>query len=202
MPITTQPEWQTLALYAGGAALFLMLLFNLPYIGRFVRFLFSFAMLAVALYLLAAQAPFDPTLGRIWSRLGLDEQRVVGTDVRIPMAPDGHFWARVTINGIERRLLVDSGATITALSAETAAQAGVDASDGLMPIMLRTANGTVQAQTGTIDRLRLGDIEATDLKVVISPALGNVDVLGMNFLSQLASWRVEGRTLVLVPNAT
>ncbi|MES2495830.1 MAG: retropepsin-like aspartic protease [Pseudomonadota bacterium] len=201
MPITTQPEWQTLALYAGGAALFLMLLFNLPYIGRFVRFLFSFAMLAVALYLLAAQAPFDPTLGRIWSRLGLDEQRVVGTDVRIPMAPDGHFWARVTINGIERRLLVDSGATITALSAETAAQTGVDAREGLMPIMLRTANGTVQAQTGTIDRLRLGDIEATDLKVVISPALGNVDVLGMNFLSQLASWRVEGRTLVLVPNA-
>jgi len=202
MPITTQPEWQMLALYAGGAALFLMLLFNLPYIGRFVRFLFSFAMLAVALYLLAAQAPFDPTLGRIWSRLGLDEQRVVGTDVRIPMAPDGHFWARVTINGIERRLLVDSGATITALSAETAVQTGVDAREGLMPIMLRTANGTVQAQTGTIESLRLGDIEARALKVVISPALGKVDVLGMNFLSQLASWRVEGRTLVLVPNAS
>src|SRR3546814_2940963 len=45
----------------------------------------------------------------------------------------------------------------------------------------------------------LGGITARDLKVVISPALGDIDVLGMNFLSQLASWRVEGRTLILVP---
>lgn len=200
MTITTQPEWQTLALYAGGAALLLMLLFNLPYVGRLIRFLFSFAMLAMALYLLAAQAPFDPTLSGIWGRLGLDEQRVIGSEVRIAMASDGHFWARVAINGQERRLLVDSGATITALSAETAAQVGVEAGAGLMPIILRTANGTVQAQTGTIESLRLGAIEARALKVVISPALGKVDVLGMNFLSQLASWRVERRTLVLVPN--
>jgi aspartyl protease family protein len=27
-----------------------------------------------------------------------------------------------------------------------------------------------------------------------------MDVLGMNFLSQLQSWRVEGRTLVLAPH--
>jgi aspartyl protease family protein len=36
--------------------------------------------------------------------------------------------------------------------------------------------------------------------VVTSPGLGNLDVLGMNFLSKLDSWRVEGRTLVLVPH--
>jgi aspartyl protease family protein len=35
--------------------------------------------------------------------------------------------------------------------------------------------------------------------VVVSPSIGNLDVIGMNFLSQLASWRVEGRTLVLEP---
>ncbi|WP_460988275.1 hypothetical protein [Sphingobium sp. TomTYG75] len=45
----------------------------------------------------------------------------------------------------------------------------------------------------------LGGIEAHGLKVAISPAIGNIDVLGMNFLSQLASWRVEGRTMILVP---
>src|SRR3546814_12173135 len=45
----------------------------------------------------------------------------------------------------------------------------------------------------------LGGITARDLKVALSPALGDIDVLGMNFLSQLASWRVEGRTLILVP---
>src|SRR3546814_543678 len=36
-------------------------------------------------------------------------------------------------------------------------------------------------------------------QLAFRPALGDIDVLGMNFLSQLASWRVEGRTLILVP---
>jgi aspartyl protease family protein len=56
------------------------------------------------------------------------------------------------------------------------------------------------AQTGTIEELRVGNVTARNLKVVSSPALGDLNVLGMNFLSRLASWRVEGRTLIMVPN--
>jgi aspartyl protease family protein len=36
--------------------------------------------------------------------------------------------------------------------------------------------------------------------VVVSPAFGDTDVLGMNFLSRLKSWRVEDGVLVLVPH--
>jgi aspartyl protease family protein len=57
----------------------------------------------------------------------------------------------------------------------------------------------VRADAGTLDRLTVGLIEARALKVVIAPGLGNTDVLGMNFLSALKSWRVEDRTLILVP---
>jgi aspartyl protease family protein len=64
---------------------------------------------------------------------------------------------------------------------------------------MRTANGTVRAAAGTVERLEIGGIEARRLKVVISSGLGDTDVLGMNFLSELSSWRVEGRTLILVP---
>src|SRR3546814_16204698 len=74
----------------------------------------------------------------------------------------------------------------------------VDRSASLLPVIMRTANGTVRAETGVVDRLGLGSIEASNLKVVISPALGTIDVLGMNFLSQLASWRVAGRNLILI----
>jgi aspartyl protease family protein len=56
-----------------------------------------------------------------------------------------------------------------------------------------------KAETGTLDEMRLGPITARDLKIVVAPGLGDVDVIGMNFLSKLQSWRVEGRTLVLVP---
>ncbi len=199
MSITTNPEWQQLALYAGGAALLLIILFNIPYVGRILRALFSFAVLALGLFILLQQAPFDPNLARLTARLGLDSQKVVGKEVQIRMARDGHFWAQVSINGIERRMLVDSGATMTALSQGTADMASVERGAGLLPVVMQTANGAVPVETGSVDELRLGAIEARDLKVVVSPALGNMDVLGMNFLSQLASWRVEGRTLVLVP---
>jgi len=66
--------------------------------------------------------------------------------------------------------------------------------------MLRTANGVATAETGSIDELRVGNIVARNLKVVTAPGLGNLDVLGMNFLSKLESWRVEGQVLILVPH--
>lgn len=188
-----------LAIYAVGAALILLILFKIPYVGRIFRALFSFALLAFGIFLLLQHAPFDPNLSRITASLGLDRQEVVGGEVRIPMSRDGHFWAEATINGTPRRMLVDSGATMTAFSKATAEAAGIQADATLLPLLMQTANGTIRADAGTVDRLAIGSIEATGLKVVISPAMGTTDVLGMNFLSALQSWRVEGQTLILVP---
>jgi aspartyl protease family protein len=49
-----------------------------------------------------------------------------------------------------------------------------------------------------VARAEVGDVATRELGVVVSPAFGDSDVLGMNFLSRLGSWRVEGRTLILV----
>ena len=193
------PNWQHLALYAAGIAVIILVLQRLPYVGGLIRLLFSFAILAFALFLLLQQAPFQPTLARLTEQLGLDNQTVAGKDLRVQMSPDGHFWVDADINGVKRRLLIDSGATVTALSTDTARAAGVDTGMGLTPVILRTANGAAAAQTGTIDELRVGNIVARNLKVVSAPGL-DLDVIGMNFLSQLESWRVEGRTLILVPH--
>ncbi len=199
MPTTITPEWQQIAIYAVAAAVLLVLLQRIPFVGRIVRGALSLALLAACIFLLIQQAPYEPNLARIAGSLGLDRQEVVGDEVRIRMASDGHFWANVTMNGVKRRMLIDSGATVTAISAETAASASVDKDAALVPVVLRTANGLVKASTGTVKELSVGNIEAKNLKVVISPALGNLDVLGMNFLSKLDSWRVERRTLILVP---
>ena len=199
MPTTISPEWQQIALYAVGAALLLLILMRIPFVGRLLRFAFSLGLLAFFIFLLIEQAPFEPRLARVADQLGLDGQEVAGDEVRIRMASDGHFWANVTVNGVKRRMLIDSGATITAISEATASAASIDTDTGLVPVMLQTANGMVQARKGTVEELRVGPVEAKGLKVVVSPALGNLDVLGMNFLTQLESWRVEGRTLVLTP---
>lgn len=200
MSLAADPDWPRIALYALGGALLLMLLFRLPVVGRLFRFAVSLGLLALALFLLVRQAPYQPQLGRVAERLGLDPQEVTGREVRIRMAGDGHFWADVTINGVRRRMLIDSGATVTALSERTAKEAGVEAEAGPVPVVLKTANGMAPARAASVHELRLGNIVARDLKVVVSPAFGDMEVIGMNFLSKLVSWRVEGRTLILVPH--
>lgn len=197
---TTAPEWQHLAIYAIGAALIIMLLQRIPYVGRLVRFAFSFGVLAFLIFILLSQAPYQPELSRITGKLGLDDQKVSGKELHVAMSPDGHFWVIASINGVKCRMLIDSGATVTALSQSTARAAKVDLGTSFAPVVLQTANGAAAAQTGKVDEIRIGNIVARDLRIVSSPGLGNLDVIGMNFLSKLQSWRVEGRTLVLVPH--
>jgi aspartyl protease family protein len=173
---------------------------RIPVIGRFVGAAMWVVLLGALVLTIGQRERFDPYLGRVAELLDLSGQEVVGEETRIRMSPDGHFWATAKFGGVTRRMLIDSGATVTALSLDTANAAGLDVRDAIFPMLLRTANGTIRAQTAGVDELRLGNVVARDVPVVVSSAFGNTDVLGMNFLSRLKSWRVEGRTLILVPH--
>lgn len=169
--------------------------------GLFVRTLLGWAAIVlVVVFTIGHRYELAAAWSALNNRLGLEDQRVEGDTVRIRMSPDGHFWARVTLNGIERRMLIDSGATVTAISEQTARQAAVALSDGL-PAIIETANGSVAARRGRIEKVALGPLAMRDLGVVVSQNFGDLDVLGMNFLSRLHSWRVEGNVLVLEPKA-
>jgi len=133
-------------------------------------------------------------------QLGMPEQQVSGSETRVPLARDGHFWIRATVNGVPHRFLVDTGATLTAISPDVAETAGLEPQPLRQPVLLRTANGSVPAQVVTIGELKLGTVVARDLDAVVAPGMEGTSVLGMNFLSWLASWRVEGRTMILVPH--
>jgi len=176
---------------------------RVPLIGTLLR-LACWAVIAVLLVGAVQQRSlFDPYFARLTRFLNLnkaEEQQVSGRELRVPMGRDGHFWVRARINGVERRLLIDSGATITALSVETAQAAGLEPEESPFPVILKTANGTVAAQTSSIASLHIGNIVARRLPVVVSPAFGDTEVIGMNFLSKLKSWRVEGTTLIMVPH--
>jgi len=186
---------------AGGALVLLLVLASRV---RAVRALFSVALWGLMGFLLYSVmqtgAVFDPVLERLSGLAGRPAQSVVGEELRVPMAADGHFWVEVTINGTKRRMLVDSGATVTAVPVNTAKAAGLNITSNPVPVLIRTANGTIAAQNTRAQELRLGNIVARDLGIIVSPAFGDTHVLGMNFLSRLKSWRVEGRTLILVPH--
>lgn len=137
-------------------------------------------------------------LGRhvLASARGEDRAEAQGSRLRIHKAEDGHFWVDAKVNGETVRFLVDSGATVTSLSDADAARAHVEDTDRF-PVFVNTANGTVRARRGEIARLELGPIVRRDLRVHIARAFGETNVLGMNFLSSLSAWGVEGEWLVL-----
>src|SRR5436190_502260 len=87
------------------------------------------AIIGVVLLVVGQPERFAPYLARLVSTLKPNSQEVVGKEVRIRMSPDGHFWAHARIAGVERRMLIDSGATVTALSTDTAAEAGLEVHD-------------------------------------------------------------------------
>ena len=119
-----------------------------------------------------------------------------GRETRIPMAIDGHFWVDAKVNGKDVKFLVDSGATMTTLDRETAVAAAVPVS-ARADQYVRTGNGIIRVPSGRIAHFEVGTIKRTDVGVQVADN-DDLNVLGMNFLSSLSRWGVEGRWLVLV----
>ena len=139
----------------------------------------------------------------VWQRaaaeLSGDTGQLDGTTLRLKREDDGHYWVRASINGTPVRFMIDSGATTTTISQASAEAAGIEPSAGF-PVLVETANGTVELQRAEIETLNVGGILQRNAKILIgSEGLGDTNLLGMSFLSSLKSWRVEGGTLILEP---
>ncbi len=172
----------------------------LPLLGGFVRGVGNLGLLAAMLLTIAQVTRLTTGADFAFPQLGIERQSVAGGETRVPMQSDGHFWIKASINGVKRDFLVDTGATLTAISPQTAQEAGLKANPLNRSVLMRTANGTVEARLAVIDELRMGSVVAREIDAVVAPGLGDANVIGMNLLSRLASWRVEGRTLILVPH--
>ncbi|WP_017671185.1 TIGR02281 family clan AA aspartic protease [Blastomonas sp. AAP53] len=147
---------------------------------------------------------FRPEIRVIWQRvteeLGFGGQPAIsGSPMTLRKSDDGHFWVAADVNGRPMRFLVDSGATVTAISAQAARAAGIEPGGLGLKTVIETANGIVEADRATISELQVGSLRIRDHDIVISDALGDTNLLGMNFLSELESWRVEGNQMILVP---
>lgn len=148
-------------------------------------------------------AAFREDFGAIWQRLKLaaypQNGIVAGGTLRIPMDSDGHFRVRATLNGMPATFLIDSGATTTAVSSATVERAGIAVDPAGFGVAIETANGTIIARRINIGRLQVGPITREHFAAITAPEFGETNVLGMNFLSSLNRWGVEGSILLLVP---
>jgi len=141
---------------------------------------------------------FRDDLGYVAQRLRAEatgQPVIEGEELRIPMAIDGHFWIEGSLNGLPVKFLVDSGATMTTIGRDTAAEAGILVSDRRNQVV-RTGNGMLRVSTARADSLAIGPIERRQVGLHVADH-EDLNVLGMNYLSSLERWGVEGRWLIL-----
>lgn len=166
---------------------------------RRLGYLGLIAALLLQVGVLALQAERSDAALELNSRPALS---VSGRETIVPLASDGHFWIEAEVNGQPIAFLVDTGATFTGLGRGDAAALGIRPDPGRAPLELQTANGVITARLGRIDSLRFGNIEVRGLEVAVPQETDDkIRVIGMNLLSRLGSWRVEGDRLILVPRS-
>lgn len=120
---------------------------------------------------------------------------------KVLLQPDarGHFLAAFRINGRPADGMIDTGATLVALTASTARRAGIALSPADFRAEVDTANGRTRAAMVRLDRLEIGKIalEGVEAMVLDDKALGT-NLIGMSFLKRLGKYQVENGALLLV----
>lgn len=121
-----------------------------------------------------------------------DRILVINSDLR------GHYMLHPEIEGRRVPMMVDTGATMVALTEKDADAAGIQARPGGSKRAISTANGTVFVTPVRIREMRVGDIIVRDVEAVIVPGgrLGT-SLLGMSFLRQLRGFDISGGRLTL-----
>ena len=109
----------------------------------------------------------------------------------------GHFLTTAVVNGTSLRFIVDTGATSVVLSSADAKRAGIDYANSPRSVS-QTANGVIPVYAVKIDRLKVGDIEITNVDaVVVDGERLPIGLLGMSFLNRM-EMRREGQSMTLI----
>jgi aspartyl protease family protein len=118
--------------------------------------------------------------------------------VRIRKRPDGHFVVRTETNGIGLSMLVDTGASTVVLKPADAARLGIDIDRLRYTVPVHTANGTTEAASVRLRRVRIGNIVLQDVEALVArPGALKDNLLGMSFLSRLRSYEFTSEYLTL-----
>jgi aspartyl protease family protein len=121
-----------------------------------------------------------------------------GTLVELKAGRNGHFNTEAEINGRDVPVMVDTGATMVALSYEDAQRAGIFLNRSDYTQAVSTANGVARIAPVTLDRVSIGDITVRNVPAAVAePGRLKTSLLGMSFLSRLSRFDMRSGVLML-----
>lgn len=106
---------------------------------------------------------------------------------------DGHFHVAGRLNGHPITFMVDTGASKTAISYQTAKLLGLDRK--CTPRKFRTAGGVVSGCMVRAEELRFGSFVLRHIDVTFNPS-NEMSLLGMNVLSQFRIQQLDNTMLI------
>lgn len=120
-----------------------------------------------------------------------------GGEVRLEREGDSHFYANVDINGRTVRMMVDSGASIIALTRADAEAVGINVDS--LPEMgsANTAGGVVPLRPVELDKVGIEGVDVVGVQAAVIDADMPASLLGQSYLSRLQSVKVEGDVMTL-----
>ena len=122
----------------------------------------------------------------------------LGSIVEIEAENNGHFNAEAEINGRPIEVMIDTGATMVALSYEDAERAGILLNDADFTRAVSTANGMARVAPVTLDRVSIGNITVRDVPAAVAErGRMRTSLLGMSFLSRLSRFDMRSGRLVM-----
>jgi len=110
---------------------------------------------------------------------------------------DGHFWATAYVNGTPVKFLVDTGASLVALSERDARRIGINTDKMEQNAKVRTAGGEVMAATAMIQKIEIDGVTVKNVQAVVIDKGLEHSLLGMSFLNRLDGWDVTANAIVI-----
>jgi aspartyl protease family protein len=118
--------------------------------------------------------------------------------ITVPRSGRGHFEVEGRVDGRRVAFMIDTGASVVALTARDAANLGIHPPQSAFVVEVKTANGKVHGALARLDLVEVGDLAVRDVTALVLPdeALSD-NLLGLSFLSRLRRFEYTGGKLVL-----
>lgn len=116
---------------------------------------------------------------------------------RISVAADGHYWADADIQGCTVKVLIDTGATVVALTREDARKLGFDLAPEEFNRPVQTASGPTQAATVRLRHVSVAGVRIADVEALVVRDGLTHSLLGMSYLGRLSKFEATPRELTL-----
>lgn len=104
--------------------------------------------------------------------------------VTLPVAADGHYYPRMTVNGREITFMADTGASEIVLSHSDAEALGIGLTDLAYVGTAYTANGTVRTARVRLDTVVFGPFQDADVAAYVTDGDMDGSLLGMAYLGR------------------